>query len=113
AAPAELSAPPALPVRLAPVPLLAERPDATSSRRRRLLLGLGGDAAVPLGLDPAAGGLVVGPPGSGRSTALAHLVLSAARCGLAPLAIARDGPVLAAAASFGGGVGVDRDAVLD
>ena len=37
-------------------------------------IGLGGDAAAPVHLPHGAGALVVGPPGSGRSTALSGLV---------------------------------------
>uniref|UniRef100_UPI0035618F66 hypothetical protein n=1 Tax=Actinotalea sp. TaxID=1872145 RepID=UPI0035618F66 len=44
-----------------------------------LVLGRGGDAAGPVAIDAAHGVLVIGPRGSGRSTALATL-----RAGLAP-----------------------------
>jgi S-DNA-T family DNA segregation ATPase FtsK/SpoIIIE len=47
-----------------------------------LLLGLGGDAAEPVGVDPFAGAarlLVTGPPGSGRSTVLELLLCEALR----------------------------------
>jgi len=102
--------PEAPPVRLAPLPLEARRPAEVASRRR-LVLGLGGDSGRPLGLDAGAGGLVVGPPGSGRSTALAHLVLSARRLALDLVTVARDGPVLVAA--DGAAHGFEREALLE
>ncbi|WP_199423612.1 FtsK/SpoIIIE domain-containing protein [Actinotalea solisilvae] len=40
----------------------------------RVAVGLGGDDAGPVTLDVARGALVVGPPGSGRSTALAAVL---------------------------------------
>lgn len=98
------------PVRLAPLPVEAYRPAEVASRRR-LVLGLGGDSGRPLGLDAGAGGLVVGPPGSGRSTALAHLVLSARRLALDLVTVARDGPVLVAA--DGAAHGFEREALLE
>ncbi|ROS78589.1 FtsK/SpoIIIE domain-containing protein [Cellulomonas sp. PhB143] len=79
-------APPA-PTRLAAVP---ERVEAGALPRDgrgladRVVLGLGGDAAGPVTLDVAAGAVVVGAPGSGRTTAL----------GVVAAALARDGRLL-------------------
>lgn len=63
------------PLRLVPIPLEAP---VVSFRRRDdagawVGVGLGGDDATEMGLDLARGALVVGPPGSGRSTTLAVL----------------------------------------
>lgn len=51
---------------------------------RRILIGLGGDEALPLAFDPFAGArrfLVAGPPRSGRTTALAAILAQATRAG--------------------------------
>ncbi|MFE0733196.1 FtsK/SpoIIIE domain-containing protein [Streptomyces antibioticus] len=59
-----------------------EAMDAVPSEMRRplwALVGVGGDAGVPLGYDFAAGGgsfMVAGPPRSGRSTTLASMCVS-------------------------------------
>lgn len=87
-----------LPPRLVPLPERAVRPARLGPSRRGLAVGVGGDRAEVLSL-PLGGALVVGPPGSGRSTALAHLVRS-----LPPgpcLTLARDPQVLEAGARLG------------
>lgn len=63
------------PLRLAPIPL--EAPVVSPRTRSRAAtwvgVGLGGDDATETGLDLSRGALVVGPPGSGRSTTLGVL----------------------------------------
>lgn len=75
-------------VRLAETAVVLRRlPDVVERARlpvpaRGLLLGVGGDAAVPVAVDPFAGAarmLVAGPPRSGRSTALGALLAEALR----------------------------------
>lgn len=66
---------------LRPLPAVVERAGLRSPARG-LLLGVGGDAAVPVAVDPFAGAarmLVAGPPRSGRSTALGALLAEALR----------------------------------
>ncbi|MBC7551352.1 MAG: hypothetical protein H7269_10765, partial [Cellulomonas sp.] len=57
------------------------------------VVGLGGDGAGPIRLDVSRGALVVGPPGSGRSTALATLATALVDAGCPVAVIARDGPL--------------------
>ncbi len=58
-------------------------------------IGLGGDDAGPVWLPIGAGALVVGPTGSGRSTALATIARSLLDGGTDVLLVARDGPLRA------------------
>lgn len=69
------------------------------------LLGVGGDDARPVALDVGRGVLVVGPPGSGRSTALALLAGRAAAVGTLRGVLARD-PAVADAVRAVAGVDV-------
>ncbi|MFD6092482.1 FtsK/SpoIIIE domain-containing protein [Oerskovia sp. NPDC060338] len=65
------------PVRLAPLPRLvapADLPGPGEVPLRAVPVGIGGDAAAPVRLDLGAGALVVGPGGSGRSSALLLLL---------------------------------------
>lgn len=70
---AELSGPahPAVP-RLLPVPASVPLSAASARTDGRVVIGLGGDAAEPVSVDCSPGSvtLVVGPPGSGRTTVL-------------------------------------------
>lgn len=75
----------------------ANGPGGPDAQQRTVAIGLGGPDAEVRHLDVARGALVVGPPGSGRSTALALVC-----AGLGPgrlLVIARDGPLLDVAAA--------------
>lgn len=99
------------PLRLRPIPPLAAREPTSrvraASHRARLVpsweatLGPGGDAAAPLTVDARRGVLVVGPPGSGRSTTLATLALALAEAGLRVGVLAHDGPLASAARATG------------
>ncbi len=84
-------------VRVRPLPPVALR--SAIDRAPPWCLGLGGDEAVPVSLDPAAVGrrlLVAGPPGSGRSTALATVGTAALTAGH-PLCVVGPGPPTLAA----------------
>ena len=89
---------------LRPLPAVVERA-ALRSPARGLLLGVGGDAAVPVAVDPFAGAarmLVAGPPRSGRSTALGALLVEALRVGHAVLVAApARSPLSAVGQQFG------------
>jgi len=63
------------PLRLRAIPLEAPAPESrpTDDAPTWVGIGLGGDDAQETGLDVSRGALVVGPPGSGRSTALGVL----------------------------------------
>ncbi len=82
------------PVRVEPLPTLALPPAPGAAPP--WTLGIGGDDASWVSLDPAVAGrllLVVGPPGSGRSTALGSLALAAQRAGRRVAVVAsRRGP---------------------
>jgi len=98
-------------LRLAPIPLVVPRPASAPARRRGLAVGVGGDTARIVTIPADGGALVVGPPGSGRSTAIAQLVRAAAtthRC----VTLARDASVLDAAAGAGPAAGFDREVAL-
>ncbi|RYV49833.1 FtsK/SpoIIIE domain-containing protein [Pengzhenrongella frigida] len=58
-----------------------------------VVIGLGGDDAGPVRLDSSPGALVVGPPGSGRSTVLAVIAAALHEGGRPVAVIARDGPL--------------------
>lgn len=57
------------------------------------VIGLGDDDAAPVRLDVSRGALVVGPPGSGRSTALAVIAGALLDAGRPIAVVARDGPL--------------------
>ncbi|MGV8967646.1 MAG: FtsK/SpoIIIE domain-containing protein [Cellulomonas sp.] len=88
--------------RLMPLPPHARRSDVPDlaahgfggpDRSNHPVVGLGGDDAGPVRLDVSRGALVIGPPGSGRSTALATLATALLDGGRPVAVIARDGPV--------------------
>ncbi|UKJ65885.1 hypothetical protein H1Q78_09855 [Cellulosimicrobium cellulans] len=60
-------------------------------------VGRGGDTAVTVTLDVSGGALVVGPPGSGRTSALTLLARHVARAGTLRAVVARDDALAAAA----------------
>ena len=65
-------------------------PLPTASRRREVVIGVGGDAAAPLALDVGRGALVVGPRGTGRSTVLRTVVRGLAADGRLAAVVSRD-----------------------
>lgn len=67
----------------------------TSGGGRALAIGLGGDTAGVVRLDVGLGALVVGPPGSGRSTALATITAGLLADDRRVLVVGRDGPLTA------------------
>ncbi|QTE30215.1 FHA domain-containing protein [Pengzhenrongella sicca] len=101
--PPDDTAPESLALRLAPVPARVGRGAlATAVRRERgpsprpdeaPVVGIGGDDAGPVRLALGRGALVVGPPGSGRSTTLAVLAAALAAAGRPIVVVARDGPL--------------------
>ena len=76
AAPERAVAPVDTPLRLLAIPLDAptRQVPTCGGERTRVGVGIGGDSATETALDVSRGALVVGPPGSGRSTALGVLV---------------------------------------
>ncbi|OLT55292.1 hypothetical protein [Cellulosimicrobium sp. CUA-896] len=80
------------PVRLAAVPERVAG-EALPQGAGAVVVGAGGDDAGPVALAPGGGVLVVGPPGSGRSTTLRLLARHAAAAGALRGVIARDGSV--------------------
>jgi S-DNA-T family DNA segregation ATPase FtsK/SpoIIIE len=88
-APAAVRAGAPPPLRLRPLPLRAGRPDDDPVPWRPVL-GSGGDAATTVLVDVRRGALVVGPAGSGRSTALATLTQGLRAAGHAVVPVARD-----------------------
>jgi S-DNA-T family DNA segregation ATPase FtsK/SpoIIIE len=60
-------------------------------------MGRGGDTAVTVTLEVSGGALVVGPPGSGRTSALTLLARHMARAGALRAVVARDDALAAAA----------------
>ncbi|HEX7805913.1 MAG TPA: FtsK/SpoIIIE domain-containing protein, partial [Cellulomonas sp.] len=87
------------PVRLRPIPAHVSWTDLVPDRTRGAALGCGGDDAATVHLDTSRGALVVGPPGSGRSTALEVVALDLVRAGgrvavVAPTGTLRDVPGL-------------------
>ncbi|GEN81649.1 hypothetical protein AFE02nite_33830 [Actinotalea fermentans] len=83
------------PLRLRPIPEQVAR--ATTGTRWSVAVGAGGDEAGRVTVDVRRGVLVVGPPGSGRTTALTTLVLGLAGAGLRVGVVAREGPLANAA----------------
>lgn len=88
-----------LPLRLLPVPRHApgaavpDRPgprQESDARAGHVVVGLGGDHAGPVHLDVARGALVVGPSGSGRSSALLLLADHARATGRLRAVLSRD-----------------------
>ncbi len=115
----EPSTPRARPHRISPLPdrvgvsaLASGGPcaDASADAPR---IGLGGDDGGPVRLDVSRGALVVGPPGSGRSTALAVIAAALLDAGRPIIVIARDGPlrVLGAARAPATTCGFSPDAI--
>ncbi|MBB2922867.1 FtsK/SpoIIIE domain-containing protein [Cellulomonas cellasea] len=88
------------PLRLAPVParVTLDAPGAVhvdGPAADRVALGRGGDAAEVLSLDVRRGALVVGPPGSGRTTALAVVAAALVGVGRDVAVVADDAPLTA------------------
>ena len=84
------------PLRLAPIPLVAEArtlPVRGPGGPWSVPLGIGGDDAGPVTVDVAGGLLVVGPDGTGRSTALATVLQGLLDRGLRACVLATDGPL--------------------
>ncbi|WP_407341713.1 FtsK/SpoIIIE domain-containing protein [Pengzhenrongella phosphoraccumulans] len=112
-------------MRLAPLPERVPRSDLLalpdlpdSGDGTHPIVGLGGDDCGPVRLDVSRGALVVGPPGSGRSTALAVLTSALGDLGRPVAVIARDGPAREvgegrAATRTVGFVPADIDRLLD
>ncbi|ANC32809.1 FtsK/SpoIIIE domain-containing protein [Isoptericola dokdonensis] len=100
------------PVRVRPLPdavahhelAAAARPATTRDGGRPragwVVVGIGGDAGEPVGLDVTDGALVVGPRGSGRTTTLRTIAAGADRAGRLAAVVARD-PALRALAGSG------------
>ncbi|MGN6238311.1 MAG: hypothetical protein ACTHNI_01095, partial [Cellulosimicrobium cellulans] len=93
-----------LPERVVPAELasLVPRPAASGPRaaragRLQIPVGRGGDVAGTVTLDVSRGALVVGPPGSGRTSALVLLARHLAREGVLAAVVARDETLAAAA----------------
>lgn len=104
------AAPPTPPLRLVPVPrdvVLDDVPSSPATAARRphgpcpVAIGRGGDDAGPVVVDARCGLLVVGPPGTGRSTALATAAHVLARAGRRVGVVARGGPLAEAARVLG------------
>lgn len=81
-------------VRVRPLPARAPLPDPAAAPPGHVLLGQGGDDARPVTVDVTGGLLVAGPPGSGRSTALAVVGLGLVRAGHTVLHLAAGTPAL-------------------
>lgn len=82
-------------VRVRPLPRRAPLTDIEADHATtpwRVFLGIGGDDAVPTAVDVSRGLLVAGPPGSGRSTALAVVGLGLIRGGHPVLRLASGEP---------------------
>ena len=71
----------------------AGRPEPPGSSGDTIAVGLGGDDCRPVRLDVGKGALVVGPPGSGRSSALAVIAAAMLAAGRPIVVVARDGPL--------------------
>ena len=87
---AEVGEESAVPVRLAPLPWLVP---VAPGRAGSVVLGVGGDDAGPVGVGADGCLLVVGPTGTGRTTALAALVGGLRASGRRVGIVARDGPL--------------------
>lgn len=93
------------PLRLRPIPEHVARtpragppaPPGSPAATWTVTIGVGGDDAGPVAVDARRGVLVVGPGGSGRSSALATLALDLAEAGLRVALVARGGAVTDAA----------------
>lgn len=97
------------PLRLLPIPERISRtrrvgpspppasPPASPAAAWTVTIGVGGDDAGPVAVDARRGVLVVGPGGSGRSSALATLALGLAEAGLRVALVAREGVLTGAA----------------
>lgn len=90
------------PLRLRPIPEVVEAADVDdpacpadrgAGDRWSVPIGLGGDTARPVVVDARRGVLVVGPVGTGRSTALTHLAGELVRSGLRVGVVASHGPL--------------------
>lgn len=81
------------PLRLLPLPTHVTRTDLPAAPGEGPVIGVGGDTAGPVHLDVGLGVLVVGPSGSGRSTALATIAAGLVADGRPVLTVGRDGPV--------------------
>lgn len=90
------------PVRLAAIPDRVSAEDVGAGGPGTAVVGRGGDDAGPVVLAPGAGALVVGPPGSGRSTALALLARRAAATGTLRGVLARDARLVEAVREVAG-----------
>ncbi|WP_028050339.1 FtsK/SpoIIIE domain-containing protein [Cellulomonas sp. URHD0024] len=84
------AAPDASIVRVRRLPTTAPLVDDGTAAPWHVLLGVGGDAAAPVRVDLSRGLLIAGPPGSGRSTALAVVGLGLARTGRAVVRLTPD-----------------------
>jgi S-DNA-T family DNA segregation ATPase FtsK/SpoIIIE len=97
-APPRATASASSPVRVLPLPVLVRAssvaPGAERTSATEVILGRGGDDARPLVLDVAHGALVVGPRGSGRTTALRLVVRRLAASGALAGVVARDPALL-------------------
>ncbi len=88
------------PPRLRPLPAAVHETDLASAGEARtpapteVVVGLGGDDAGPVALDAAAGALVVGPRGSGRTALLRLVARRLARTGRLGGVVARDRELL-------------------
>ncbi|MDF9875345.1 FtsK/SpoIIIE domain-containing protein [Cellulosimicrobium cellulans] len=78
-------------------PLLEPAGSRLASAALHVPVGRGGDTAVTVTLDVSGGALVVGPPGSGRTSALTLLARHVARAGALRAVVARDDALAAAA----------------
>ncbi|WP_265521787.1 FtsK/SpoIIIE domain-containing protein [Oerskovia flava] len=92
------------PIRLEPLPRHVRLADlgARTAGLDRVVVGLGGDHGGPVTLDAHEGALVVGPPGSGRTTALTLLARAAATTGTLRAVLARDRTLTSAGLGVGG-----------
>ena len=85
---------PAAPLRIRTLPALVRLPEPAGSDPRSVVVGLGGDDAGPVAIDLRAGALVVGPRGSGRTTALRVVARRLATAGALVGIVARDPALL-------------------
>lgn len=96
--PRDASARPALsgdaPARVLPLPARVHRPEPAGGRQGlapahpHVAIGVGGDTAAEVALDLEVPRLVVGPPGSGRTTALDAIAAGASRAGVVVVRLA-------------------------
>jgi S-DNA-T family DNA segregation ATPase FtsK/SpoIIIE len=88
------------PLRIAPLPEHVPQARLRPVAAPLLAVGVGGDQASVITLDPSDGILVVGPSGSGRSTTLATLTHGAARCGQVRCVVSADEHLLDVARAY-------------